>query len=388
MRYFFFCCLLVLLSLISYSQDCPYWTNSSVTHNINLIDTAHQTGWIKYNAFSDEFLGDEIDVNKWYVNPTPTCLNKYAAVDLPENVSQSNGKIHVSLHKLASPIECTPDTNGPRLYSWSQGYFVSANPFHYGYLEALITFPNFDKFRSSFWLFTSHGNPSDLDHWYNEIDGYELDKDDHVDLFTHSIYLHGRRPGYFETNSYCIDSVDQSHLQRTYLIGIEWLPMEVNWYINGDCVFSQKFTSSIELFNIDPGNSTEFACIDFADFHPIKLWFSTGIFREPSDQYDGKFYDVDYIHGYKLQRGESEYHPVIFDMNNPSLFKVHDTLTLGGGGYSPFIVPANGKRNTFWASGEIILDIGFETEPGARFSARVISIHDALFNINQPNNTE
>lgn len=377
-------CIFLLISgffLNAHAQNCPSWNESTGFHILNAIDTAHETGWIKFHAFSDEFEGSTINGNKWHVNNTPTCQEKYDAVDLPQSVSQSNGKIHVSLTKLATPVPCTAEDTIERYYTWSKGYFKSVYPLHYGYLEALITFPNFEKFRSAFWLFSAYGDTSNPNHWYDEIDGYEIDLRDQDNHFTHSIYYHRKNPFLYKTDRHFIDTLNESHLGKTYLMGIEWLPSEINWYINGDCVFSQKFTTSTDLIDLDGRSPTEFTCINLPDIHAIKLWFSTGIFKAPADQFDGTLYDVDYIHMYKLQPGDSVYHPAFFDMSDAKLFKVNGKLTLGGEGYSAFIVPANSKKNTFWATNEIVLDKGFETAPGAKFTARVIRDHPDLYNL-------
>jgi len=89
-------------------------------------------------------------------------------------------------------------------------------------------------------------------------------------------------------------------------------------------------------------------------------------------------FTVFYLRSYKLREGyASEYWPSAFSMTDPYIFRVHQSLRLGGVGHTA-IIPAD-ENITVWARDSILLDKGFQVSGGTQFTARTIVTQDSLF---------
>ena len=93
--------------------------------------------------FSDEFEGKAPDTIKW----TFRTDSKHWSTQLPQNVSQSNGKLRISLKK---------ENAGGK--SYTGGGLISRDTFGFGFYEAKMRTPVGAGWHSSFWLMKHDGS--------------------------------------------------------------------------------------------------------------------------------------------------------------------------------------------------------------------------------------
>jgi len=370
--------LTVVISYLSFTfsvsgQECKSKMEPDISNVIQKeIEFVPESGWKLYDVFSDEFNinSSSPDLNKWYLNNNvcspPTYTVAYYRND---NLPVIDGKLNMIIRQQSLPYSCEGIN-----YYYSVGSMTSKTKLHYGYVESLVTFPDDNDWRFAFFLFSSGpwGNPT----YYDEIDIIEFDQRNTKNVFTHSLHYNDHDLTTMK-NVWCHDFFNENHAGKTYLFAVEWLPMEVHWFINGQIVFSKKFTDNLSWIN-EVTDDNEFACPEYAYPHPEVIYISGGPTKVPSDL--SMHYEIDYIHTYKLEQGFDLYWPLAFNEQDLDLFKVHKNLHLGGDGKT-FVVSASAShRLTVWATESIILDKGFCTEPSTQFTARTIFTHEDLYN--------
>ena len=314
------------------------------------------SGWIYDNYYSDEFNGSQLDISKWKCWNNFYHINNNAVGYLAENVSVSNGKLILSAKYSEQAHNFTYHNHSSIISHFSSGAIESLQKIRYGYYEAECYLPKNHHFRPCFW--TVGG---DID--YDEIDVFEIIPDDNS-------------PYKFQQNEYSnihTDDISKSRQRivlsdsltgKTIRFGVEVLPYEIVFYINGH-------VSSQLVYNYDYANDYNiFTCSDITRTVPMKIIFSFIITLEnnaiPQPYED---FTIDYFRCYKLSRGSIDtYNPTTFSPTATSS-KVYPHVILGGIGHTATITAST----AIWAEQTIILDKGFELYPDNSFSARVIN---------------
>ncbi|HNQ69320.1 MAG TPA: family 16 glycosylhydrolase [Bacteroidales bacterium] len=339
------------------------------------------TGWVDYLPFTDDF--NSFDYSKWTKIDTCRPYSTHAIFsNSSENVYVGKGKLYLKAKQLATPIWCE-HWDGAQYYNYSTGFICSKYPIRYGYIEIKCKLPANIALSPCFWMFNSTGiyvYPF-TGYRYDEIDVFELhDPNDTIYNVTKTLMQNFHHNLHDEDSSY--SSLQQninftnSFLNQDIFFAVEWLPEELHFYVNGNLTKSVKFAEESEVpYNI----KSDFTCTHFLNAMEQYLQISLGVNSLISQYPDvSQGFVIDYIHSYKLVEGYNyEYWPTSFSMNDPEMFKVHQSIRLGGIGKTA-IIPT-GQNITIWAEEGIILDKGFTVSGSTTFAARNIATTD-LFN--------
>jgi hypothetical protein len=174
------------------------------------------------------------------------------------------------------------------------------------------------------------------------------------------------------TISKLIQTVDfnNAFVGQWAIFAVEWLPEEMNFYINGQISKSVKFAE--ESTGLTDWSKNDFTCINFLNQTDqriqISLSLDTLVYNNPDLS---ESFEVEYVRSYKLKKGnDDEYWPLNFSMADTNMFKVHKSIRLGWDGHTA-IIPI-GHNITLWAREGIVLDKGFVVTANTTFVARNI----------------
>ena len=171
--------------------------------------------------FQDEF-DNGMDLTKWHYR-TGERLGGY---NYPENVTFKDGKMY---HQMRFDMkDGTEQLTG--------GGIISNEFFGYGYYETKSKlFGETGGMHSSFWILGLYGDGKTTPRYNQvyEIDGYEIDSD-RKERITCNINTNiGAKTGYWYT------PVSDFPTDTEFTFGFEWLPTEVNWYLNGKKIMTK-----------------------------------------------------------------------------------------------------------------------------------------------------
>ena len=167
--------------------------------------------------FADEFDGEALDTDVWAYRTN----TKTGGVNKPENVRIEDGMMYVDYKKVDDIYTC--------------GGVISKFSFPYGYYETRAkVFGGTGAFHSSFWL---HGFGESTENVPDiaqrsatvEIDGFEINSHNPTSL-SHGTYYNwsGESISRFR-NAYTVKDWSEDY----FIMGIEWLPDRVNFYVDG-----------------------------------------------------------------------------------------------------------------------------------------------------------
>lgn len=197
-------------------------------------------------AFADEFNDTSLDTIKWvpcYPWNKGGCTNggnNELQWYLPENVSESNG----SLHMTAIPKTVS---GGGKLYNYTSGMISTGNDystgkpagftFTYGYMEARVKVPKGQGLWPAVWMLPIDGS------WPPEIDAMEILGHD-----TDTVYMtnHWAVDGVHQQNSASYSGPDFAAEYHTF--GFDWQPDHITWYVDG-VVSRTSFNDSSKIPN-------------------------------------------------------------------------------------------------------------------------------------------
>jgi beta-glucanase (GH16 family) len=174
--------------------------------------------------FADEFDGDHLDTAHWrYRTGERGGVNLFRSLNRPENVSVSDGKLHVAVRQ--EQIDGHLVNTG--------GGIISTHQFGYGYYECLSTpFMDGHGVHSSFWQ--SGGAPGKNNGIF-EIDAYEIDST--VRMACHNLYVHLAPKDYKEVPWPHRANVPMTlNADGSYLCAYEYTPQGVLFYSQGKVV--------------------------------------------------------------------------------------------------------------------------------------------------------
>lgn len=194
-----------------------------VSEQYPLSDQTNRGNWVKYEAMSDEFVGDELDAEKWWPK-NPRWLGRQPAYFYPGNVTVSDGKLLLVMRKKEVPE--MPKDKG--YHTYTSAAFQSKTLVKYGYFEVKCR-PMKSHGSSSFWFYN---NEPEL---WTEIDvfeigggapGFEKKYNMNVHVFkTPTEKDHWSRHGAWIASSNLADDY------HTY--ALEWDRDEIKWYFDG-----------------------------------------------------------------------------------------------------------------------------------------------------------
>lgn len=319
-------------------------------------------GWVYDTFYSDEFNGNSIDQSKWEVKDHYYHPNNNSIGYLADNVSIVGGNLvlsvtqdivgqyyHYHLNDTTYPILCL---------NYATGGISSTSYIRYGYYEVECYLPKNHRYHPCFWTI---GGDSE----YDEIDVFELTNGTNSPYrFLQNEYsnVHDNRSSKTKQVLTLTDSITG----KTSRFGVEVLPYEIVFYVNGQVTSRLLHSSSL-------ANSTNaFTCSDITKTVPMEvmLTFSTDVSSGIPQPHED--FVVNYFRCYKLVRGDTEtYHPTAFTPSSESC-KVYPHVILGGTGCTATIT----SSTAVWAEQDIILDKGFELSATTAFSARVIQHGD------------
>ena len=321
-------------------------------------------GWRKYSAFSDDFDGNQLDLTKWKIKDNMVhSHHPYVGFhNSPSNVHVENGKLYLTLtHNTEGVV--FPYNEGTTIPTYLSGWISTQNPIRYGYFETECYLPLNHKYWPCFWTL----NP--ITQTYVEVDVFERKAIDGVavpDKLLQNCYAAnlGQRSDLTQ-----ILTFPQSMTDNTYVFGVEVLPNELVFYING------RVTSHIKYDETLYNDWNTYTCTDMLELNNMYLILSFTCHTSDNDPIlPEQSTWFEYVHSYKLERGETNtYHPTTFVPSDEST-KVYPHVILGGTGCT-----ANVSTSTaIWAEQDIVLDKGFELTANTPFSARVISVPDTI----------
>jgi len=172
-----------------------------------------------------------------------------------------------------------------------------------------------------------------------------------------------------------------SYIYRTSPLGltttyaVEWLPEEIHFYINGYLTCSARYTQEISWTD----ETSEYACQDFDNALGQRFIVSLSGNKLLNDLSNfSETMKVDYIRAYKLEKGfDYEFYPESFNPSDRDLFKVHQSIRLGGEDHTAVVNPGNNM--TLWATDSIIMEKGFTVNRDALLTIRVIKTQPSVF---------
>lgn len=198
----FFIIAILLLSSISVIADAP-------DENYELL-------------FKDEF-DEEINLDTWHYRTG----ERLGGFNYPENVYVKDGRMyHVMRYDMKNGEE-----------QLTGGGIISNELFGYGYYETKSTLVGTTGgMHASFWNMGLSGDGKKMPkrNQIYEIDGYEINS--HTkNTITCNLNLHaGGHMGYRGNPSNDLPT------DQEFVLGFEWLPNEINWYLNGKLVQTVK----------------------------------------------------------------------------------------------------------------------------------------------------
>ncbi|MEA3226925.1 MAG: family 16 glycosylhydrolase, partial [Planctomycetota bacterium] len=120
-----------------------------VTKDYPLSDQANEGNWVKHEVMSDEFVGAELDGEKWWPQ-NPGWLGRQPAYFYPGNVTVSDGKLHLAMKKQEVPE--MPRDKG--YHTYTSAAVQSKSKVKYGYFEVRCR-PMKSHGSSSFWFYNN-----------------------------------------------------------------------------------------------------------------------------------------------------------------------------------------------------------------------------------------
>ena len=359
---FLFCILFMCIDLMPQNKTDQRIANtdfcSYMEKDLHLSYPNMQTsvidGWVYNNIYSDEFNNSELNLNKWIRLDHTYHPNNPHIGYLKENVQLVDGYLVLSA-KYDSIDVYSSHNSLPNLWlHFSTGGICSRKNIQYGYYEVECYLPKNHKYQPCFWTIGG-----DLE--YDEVDVFEIINSQNSPYkFCQNAYsnLHDDRSS--KTAQYI--TMSDSITGKTSVFGVEVLPRELVFYLNGNVTSRLVYDPSIS------NQTNAFTCSDITHTVPMeaRLTFSVNVIDGMPQPHED--FVVNYFRCYKLDRGETDtYHPTVFIPSSESS-KVYPHVILGGTGCTAGV----NSSTAIWAEQDIILDKGFELSAGTAFSARVI----------------
>ncbi|HNW74849.1 MAG TPA: family 16 glycosylhydrolase [Bacteroidales bacterium] len=324
----------MLTCLFCFSQVCPTWIGKYRPDSPFPSNNQTRTsGWVQLNAFSDEFDGTQINSTKWGVHNNychSMSINAYFSND-PYNVHLENGALHLKAKLLNNPVSCTYNGNVTQDYPYSSGYVYSLGKIRYGYFEILCDLPYNLGLNPCFWLYGNSAIGKD-----DEIDVFEKDLSNNENyILLENVYGGAAYPPHRDLAQRFDFTTPFVGSDRVF--AGEWLPQEINFYINGVLISSVNYTTIPD--DVDAKNP--FTCTDFRYAEPMQILLSLSVnpFIIPNSN-PSEEWVIKYVKSFKLvDGGNTNYWPNAFNITDQYLLQVNKSLRLGGEQKTAIIPP-------------------------------------------------
>lgn len=348
-----------------------HYKHLKVDYNASITDLT--PGWRYDSILSDEFHGTTIDTSKWVIankayHPHFTTVG---FMNHPDNVCLLNDSLVMSITDNNNNQWCSLfwDNNDSILPNLLSGWLSSNKTLQYGYIETECYLPQNHHYWPCLW---TTGRDKTIDD-YDEVDVFERTDGNGTD-FPHIIRQNCYNGSDTSHESFLSSilsfSNNDSITGKSSVFGVEILPGEVVFYINGRVTNHVKFHDGWE------NDWNTYTCTDIEEMIRTKIKLTLTCPKSQTTVPIPKESAIfKYFRCYKLERGDSDtYHPLVFYPSEESS-KVYPHVVLGGTGYE-----ANISSNAaIWAEQDIILGTGFELSANTPFSARVISVPNPTY---------
>lgn len=380
-KLFYFCFLIIAFSMevvaqnTGYSQrDDPYYCN----YKLKLLNITYPNdtlpitpGWRCDSNISDEFEGTTINTSKWTIPDLKYYHETHhiGYVNSPRLIWIENGQLMLKVLPNSNSVVCHNTHGGndnPEIPPYLTGSIISKNEIRYGYIETECYLPKNHHYWPCFWTIGS------VDSDYSEVDVFERTSNNNTDFpnvirqncYTNAPNLPGDGNNSQTTQ---ILTFSDSITGKTSVFGVEILPKEVVFYINGHVTSHLKYCDNLAMIN----NWNSYTCTNIEEMMKTEVRLTMncypGTTSLPQPNEPARF---SYFKYYRLERGDTDtYHPTVFTPSNEST-KVYPHIILGGTGCTANIT----TPTAIWAEQDIVFDKGFEVSAGTSFSARVIQV--------------
>ena len=327
-------------------------------------------GWIYDDVYSDEFDGASVDTSKWTRQHRYVHENNTKVGCIKENANVSNGKLVLSAYYSPDGINMLMNDDTLSIH-YVTGSVISKKQIRYGYYEVECYLPRNHNLRPCFWTWGERMSGQHDDYnYYNEIDVNE-NPGESPSLIQQNAYTNLKLSDISKTRQHLSvvnsNGNPDSIMGKTSCFGVEVLPYEIVWYINGRVSSHLVYADSSATTN----SFSMFTCSDILKMRPMHIILSFNFTPDtinnavPSPYED---FTVEYFRCYKMERGgQDTYHPSVFTPSSESC-KVYPNVILGGSGCTATV----NTSTAVWAEQSIILDEGFTLTAGNTFSARII----------------
>lgn len=376
MRKIVYFCVLIFIGIDSMAQTLNEKSNTEstycnmlekqITFKYSNVQLPVVDGWIIDTTYSDEFEGSAVNENKWDIYNRYVHGNNLLVAAMNDYANVINGKLVLSACYSPEGVSI----NGTTIH-FLTGSVISKKQIRYGYYEIECYLPRNHHLRPCFWTWgeKKHGQ-NDKYNDYNEIDVNENPDESPFDI-QQNAYTNINHSNISKTRQHLrvVDSNEypDSIMGKTSRFGVEVLPYEIVWYINGRVSGHLVYSDD----NAATNSFSMFTCSDIMKMRPMHIRLSFNFTPDinnnavPSPYED---FTVEYFRCYKMERGsQNTYHPSVFTPSAESC-KVYPNVILGGSGYTAVV----NTSTAIWAEQSIILDEGFTLTAGNTFSARII----------------
>ncbi|MCZ2080647.1 MAG: family 16 glycosylhydrolase [Bryobacterales bacterium] len=208
-------------------------TPKHVTDAFPLSDQGNEGGWIKFESMSDEFEGQDLDLNKWN-RGMYWWKGRQPALFSDKNVTVSDGKLHLTMRKEKLPAEA--EKLGYKDYT--SAALHTRERTGYGYYEVKAR-PMNSAGSSSFWF-----QVEDTPGWLTEIDVFEIGGKAKGFERKYNMNLHVFRTPQ-EKKHWSVGGVWEAPWRFAddyHVFGLDWGKDEIRYYVDGVLVRSVENT--------------------------------------------------------------------------------------------------------------------------------------------------
>lgn len=237
-------------------------------------------------------------------------LNFGLIKDYPDqSVSATVTLSDVSLIDLTASEASADESFNLKNYDFTSGRINTQNnqTFKYGYFECSARVPKGKGYLPAFWLMANDEQTYGQWPQCGEMDIMEV-KGQNTDVSYHTIhYGYNSGNGHKENQGKCKLGEEEDDFYEAYhTFGLEWLPDRMNWFVDGEFVYS---TSYWYTGKDEEGMITYPAPFDQEFYVILNLAVGGGWVKNPDqacvEDMDNQQYDIDYVRVYQLP--ESEY---------------------------------------------------------------------------------
>ena len=286
------------------------------------------------------------NTNLWYKDNYSTHgegADEEPQIYVQENVSNSNGKLILTAHKVTPSIPHPQNSNCHynNHHQYTSGQIFSNYTYQYGYYEIYAKLPAGQGAWPAFWFWQEDKNPANP--WYNEIDVFEGDGSI-IDSLSTNRFWSNTNPLY-QTAIRKVIFYACNYSQGYHWYGVKWDKNRIMWYFDRHCVR--------EELNTYGGYGIQ---------HPLNIIINLALTPGTTMNSTYNMY-VDQVNAYQLDCSDKNVvQNEIADFSTYN-YKVKKSITLSGA----TTVPSNGNI-VLYATDYVRLNAGFSVPLGTEFT--------------------